>query len=328
MRLLFFICIIFPTLANASGRIPPDKSILRQQYSILSDEVKPEIPADRVRVKGKVHYGEDLRGGTVSTLDRERVAKLDSAGNYEFYIRPTDTTIFFYKPGLDEIVIWNYHFQATHEVVIDFFPQSNLMIMEVDKPVIYLYSDQPTEVSLYPNFSGDLTFTYPLLNEGWKVEASNSGELKDVVNGNSYPYLFWDGQKENLNFVTNNGSASGFMIKTDSTISFLERTLTSLSLNSTESTDFITFWGPRIMQSDYAFVQFLVDEEYELISTNTIHPKPDVNRRVYMLFAGLDNPNNFPYSIKAQEFESVERKGLVLIEWGGSEIPLNLLKTL
>ena len=45
----------------------------------------------------------------------------------------------------------------------------------------------------------------------------------------------------------------------------------------------------------------------------TIKPEPDTTIRVLMEYKGLEN------SIKVEE-QSLERKGFVAVEWGGTEI--------
>ena len=315
--------------SSFSRGILPDKSRLRLSYQIVSDEAKSDVPDNQVRIKGTVHSEENVKNGIVSTLDRERLGRTDQEGNYEFLLRPTDTSIFFYKPQLDEIVIWSYNFQAGHEVVIDFYPESDMKVLEVDKPVIYVYSEEPITLTLKPEFKGDIDFTYPALNESWNIKTNIDGSIVDLNTGQNYPYLFWEGQTSDLSYNTNSQERKGFLIKTDSTIEFLERTLSSLSLSSREQADFITFWGPQLQQKEYAFVEFLIDEDYEAaVSTNHCSIQPDVSRRVFMLYTGLESDLNLGFDFTNQSFSSIKREGLVLIEWGGSEIPLIKLNSL
>ena len=48
----------------------------------------------------------------------------------------------------------------------------------------------------------------------------------------------------------------------------------------------------------------------------TITPTPDTTIRVLMEYKGLENP----IEVEEQKLESVERKGFVAVEWGGTEI--------
>lgn len=48
------------------------------------------------------------------------------------------------------------------------------------KPVIYIYPEKETEVSVSLDFDGKLTCTYPAYNNGWTVTASADGKLTDA----------------------------------------------------------------------------------------------------------------------------------------------------
>lgn len=60
------------------------------------------------------------------------------------------------------------------------------------KPVIYLYPEKKTAVTVKLNYAGELTCTYPAYNDGWKVSASPDGTLTDAA-GQTYNYLYWEG---------------------------------------------------------------------------------------------------------------------------------------
>ena len=44
------------------------------------------------------------------------------------------------------------------------------------KPVIYLYPEVETQVTVKMDYSGKLTCTYPAYNDGWQVTAAPDGE--------------------------------------------------------------------------------------------------------------------------------------------------------
>ena len=60
----------------------------------------------------------------------------------------------------------------------------------VAKPVIYLYPEEETEVTVTLDFDGALTSTYPAYEEGWTVLARPDGTLRDPDTGRSYYCLF------------------------------------------------------------------------------------------------------------------------------------------
>lgn len=53
------------------------------------------------------------------------------------------------------------------------------------KPVIYLYPEEETQVSVRLDFDGELTSTYPSYEDGWTVDASPDGTLTDPATGRS-----------------------------------------------------------------------------------------------------------------------------------------------
>lgn len=60
------------------------------------------------------------------------------------------------------------------------------------KPVIYLYPEVETEISVSLTLNGALTCTYPAYRDGWTVTASPDGVLTDA-RGQVYNYLYWEG---------------------------------------------------------------------------------------------------------------------------------------
>ena len=47
-----------------------------------------------------------------------------------------------------------------------------------EKPVIYLYPEKETDVTVKISLDGELTCTYPAYDDGWKVTAQPDGTLK------------------------------------------------------------------------------------------------------------------------------------------------------
>ena len=48
-----------------------------------------------------------------------------------------------------------------------------------EKPVIYLYPETETEITVQLDYSGKLTCTYPTYDNGWTVTAAPDGKLTD-----------------------------------------------------------------------------------------------------------------------------------------------------
>jgi hypothetical protein len=295
-------------------------------YTIMSDSVSADVPEGFCKIKGLVTSSDTsiIREGIIANYGMTHKASVIE-GSFELLIPDTDSIVFFYSPYYNETIINPYNFKSGHEVTINFYPVLAGMFIDMDKPVIYCYSDEPLSATIDLNIKGDLTFSYPAYKNGWTLAVDESGTLK-TENGKSFPYLFWEGETTDLNFQANsNNSYEGFYIQTDSVIDFLEEQLTALGLNRTEQTDFITYWAPRMIENEHIFLQFMIDEAYaENIATINIMPRPDQLRRVYMLFTTMDEKPDF--NIIPQKFETIDRGGFTVIEWGGSEIIYNIVQ--
>ena len=64
-----------------------------------------------------------------------------------------------------------------------------------EKPVLYLYPEEETEVTVTLDLDGVLTSAYPDYGEGWSVTAAPDGTLTDG-NGREFYCLFWEGAVE------------------------------------------------------------------------------------------------------------------------------------
>lgn len=298
-------------------------------YNVVSSKFNSEIKEGYCLVRGVVmdENDEPVWEGLVSNLSRDAFGHTDDNGEFKFLMPSKDTSIFFYHDQYEEIVIWNYNFQSQHEVIVKFYTRKTQMIRyEVEKPVIYIYNEEPTELTITVKPKGNLHFTYPEMNKEWFVKTNKDGSLANLSNQKNYPYLFWEGDQENLSFKQENGIYNGSLINKEELIPFLTSTLNEIGLNFKERSDFITYWAPKMMDKNYVFVQFLCDKAYESeIAELRIEPAPQSSKRVFMLFKGFDD-DQIGFEYQPQVFQSMERKGLTLIEWGGANLnncPLN-----
>lgn len=193
------------------------------------------------------------------------------------------------------------------------FRQYDCMVVEVftdkiDKPVIYLYPEEDTDVNVSLTFDGILQSTYPRYNDGWSVKARPDGTLVDK-NNKEYPYLFWEGTSD-----TDWDFSEGFCVKGEDTISFLEWALKEQGLNNKEACDFITYWLPEMEENKYNVVSFQKDT-YTNIAKLSIDHAVDTEIRVFMAWYGSDTP----VDIKEQQFNLPQRTGFTLVEWGGTK---------
>lgn len=179
-----------------------------------------------------------------------------------------------------------------------------------EKPVIYLYPEEETEVSVKLDFDGELTSTYPAYENGWNVIAQPDGTLTDPETGREYYCLFWEG----ISYADYDLS-KGFVVAGEDTESFLEDALKKLGLTHKEANEFIIYWLPRMEDNAYNLISFQ-GAAYTESAVLTIDPAPDTLLRVFMVFKPLDAPVEIP----AQELTAPERKGFTAVEWGGAEI--------
>lgn len=180
----------------------------------------------------------------------------------------------------------------------------------VDKPVIYLYPEEETEVSVSLEMKDAIRkCTYPEYKNGWKVTAKPDGTL--FAEGREYHYLFWEAEA-----LFPFSLKSGTCVAGKDTCKFLEESLTKLGLNDKEQEDFITYWLPEMQDHPYNVISFQTDV-YEEHFGLVVAPEPDTIIRVFMTYKASD----VYVDIEPEEMETPERTGFTVVEWGGCEVP-------
>ena len=178
-----------------------------------------------------------------------------------------------------------------------------------EKPVIYLYPETETRVTVKLDLSGELTCTYPAYDGGWVVTAAPDGTLTDE-HGRTYNYLYWEGEgTEAYDF------SKGFCVAGSDTAAFLEDALDRLGLTRREANEFLVYWLPRMQDNPYNLIAFQ-QEAYTESAKLTVSPRPDSVLRVFMAWKPLARPVDVP----AQTLPGFERRGFTLVEWGGAEV--------
>ncbi|MBI3135514.1 MAG: hypothetical protein HYZ14_12630 [Bacteroidetes bacterium] len=292
-------------------------------YTIESDQPDSTVKKGFCQVEGTVmdQSAKAISGALIATTDNKRKTYTDVNGIYSLLVSQKDSSIYMFHEQYGEIVIPNYDFKSGHRVVIRFNARSPYDENQtVKKPVIYLYADEATEVSVKLNHPG-MTFTYPAYEGGWQICTNSAGDLFDKNSGKTYPYLFWEAQTSGLGYLQTDAGVPGFLLASDTLVAFLENTLTQLGLNAKEQTDFITFWAPQLAETPYVFIQFLVDKAYDTnIAQIAVEPAPESQRRVFMLYTPLTDLNGFAVQPVPQLFSAFTRSGLTLLEWGGAMV--------
>lgn len=193
---------------------------------------------------------------------------------------------------------------ACHEDEEEYDPN-----MQDMKPVIYLYPEEETEVTVRLDYDGELSCTYPAYDAGWTVTAAPDGTLTDE-SGQSYNYLYWEGVRD-----CEYDRSRGFCVPGEDTAAFLEESLARLGLNRREANEFIVYWLPRMEQNPYNLIAFQT-AAYTDHARLTVSPEPDSVLRVFMVWQGLEAA----VDIQPQELPTFQRSGFTVVEWGGAEV--------
>lgn len=170
--------------------------------------------------------------------------------------------------------------------------------MMVGKPVIYLYPEKTTDVDVQLDFDGEFIATYPAYNNGWSVTAQPDGTLTNHADGREYSYLFWEGL-----YGHDWDLSTGFVVRAEDTISFLQEKLAKLGLTPREYNEFIVYWYPLMKNNPYNLIHF-AGKEYTDAAKLTITPQPDSLLRVFMVYKPLTGKRDIP----EQSLSSFERK--------------------
>ncbi|MBI2483769.1 hypothetical protein HYV71_01120, partial [Candidatus Uhrbacteria bacterium] len=178
--------------------------------------------------------------------------------------------------------------------------------VECGKPVIYLYPDEPTEVSV--RVDAAIRVSDPSYGNGWYAHASPDGTLT-MQDGSTYDSLFWEGQ----------GSGayprirSGFVVPRTEVSHTIDTHLRQLGLHKKEREDFEAFWLPRMPDSSHVRLSWLTTREMNELAPLDVRPQPDTVIRVFLDFEGIDHLIDLPQ----QKLTAPPRTGFTLVEWGG-----------
>jgi len=181
---------------------------------------------------------------------------------------------------------------------------------ECGKPVIYLYPEKDTKVSVKVGID-QFTKTEPAYGNGWEVLAKANGELTNLADGKKYEYLFWEG-KSAKSVALRGGSV---VAKADLE-EFLTVSLKKLGLSEKEAAEFKDFWLPKMQATEqpYLLISFLGTQEFNKIAPLTIEPKPNTLLRVFMYYQPLASKIQLP----EQKLTAPARQGFTVVEWGGT----------
>lgn len=194
----------------------------------------------------------------------------------------------------------------------DWVKWSNSVVMpqaECGKPVIYLYPTKSTNVDVKLNFVGEITKSIPEYINGWSVLAEPNGTLTNQADGQTYPYLYWDGVGPTYPQPT-----TGVVLAAANVEAYLMQSLSTLGLTQKEAVDFKEFWLPILKRSPYARISFMDQAVWKKAAPLAVSPEPDHVLRIFMDW----QPLNQPVAITPQVLAASQpRHGFSVVEWGG-----------
>jgi len=250
------------------------------------------------------------QNNTIKLIDLNTFKEVASFPNFNsnnpfFFAEDSNNNymIQFHTKDKDYRCIEYYYKADTNESgVID-----DLECAAVGKPILYLYPEEKTEVTVDFSREDLLTTTYPKFVNEWKVTANPNGDLYDS-NGNYYYGLYWEETPiHRVDFK------EGFYVEADNAIEFLEEKLKTIGLSDRERNEFIMYWLPILEKNGKSLIYFELTDEREMVNKIKINPKPDSLLRIVMHVKKVDAKTK----IKKQELTTFNRKGFVAVEWGG-----------
>ncbi|MCD7891543.1 MAG: hypothetical protein LUG26_07360 [Ruminococcus sp.] len=123
--------------------------------------------------------------------------------------------------------------------------------IKVEKPVVYLYPTEETEVSVKLALNGTLICTYPSYEDGWHVIARPDGTLTNLSDKKEYSYLYWEGISQ-----AELDMSCGFVVQGKDTAEFLQGILQKIGLTPCEYNEFIVYWLSQMQDHAYNLITF------------------------------------------------------------------------
>jgi hypothetical protein len=204
------------------------------------------------------------------------------------------------------------------------------------KPVLYLYPEKPTEVTVQFENKMNFDVTIPTYQNEWRVLAAPSGKLIDLqpqltdcqkidtekkgseyakisCQNNSYPYLYWAGNT----FAKYPKVDGGWIVDAKNLTKFMSDKLDEVGFDKQEKADMLEYWLPQMQNKNAPWyrVSFLQTRQLNQFIPMTINPVPSHVYRVFLDWEPMASKPNV--ELIPQELEKVVRRGFTVVEWGG-----------
>ncbi|MBQ8552111.1 MAG: hypothetical protein IJ428_04780 [Clostridia bacterium] len=294
----------------------------KPHYILLSESLEPLYEDERECL--------DIGSDYILLIDDDSIIKLYSPDNelYAEFCEYTDFEIAFREHSSGEYFkdgLLGWYFFITdytdpvgdwHDYEYYYIPKTGESGMydlgvgygAMEKPVLYLYPTEQTDITVTFEYPERLTTVYPAYNDGWSVTASPNGTLIDL-RGRSYYALYWEEAADIDSYEIHDG----FCVAGEDSAAFLEEKLAALGFTEREANEFIIYWLPIMEANEYNIIRFELTDEREAANALNITPKPDSLLRMAMHI----KPSDTPVVIAEQVLPTFERNGFVAVEWGG-----------
>lgn len=182
-----------------------------------------------------------------------------------------------------------------------------------EKPVIYLYPEKPTNVSIKIKTTGKVVISDPLYPEetGWEnILALPGGSL--IYKNKVYSELFYE---TNVNSVK--APSNGIVVDSANIKRALYDLTSKLGLVKPEQDELVDYWLPRLkgLNKKYILISLIDEEIKEKTDKVIINPVPDTRIEFILYFKGLDTKLNVSgLSLPP----TPKRVGFTSVEWGGT----------
>lgn len=288
---------------------------------ILKDKSNPLYQLQLDSKPGQ-HYGEKSNVEQIQFIDQNSKYQVTDYPSLSEYTKQ-NPLLFFKDPWGRWVILGEFDY---------------LLPQGCGKPVIYLYPNQPTDVSI--RFLQPMSFdtNIPTYHKQWFVKAFPNGRLTDLQPqytdcnafdtnkigseyaktsclNNDYPYLYWSGNTIGVAYPQN--IDEGWYVKKEELNNFFLNKLSEIGLNKNETIDMMQYWLPQLLlkNSPYYKISFLTTKQMDKLIPMDVKPRPNSILRIFLDFTPLPKLPEKP--IKPQIFNKFERKGFALVEWGG-----------
>ena len=311
MKKIISICLLLISAHSFAGK---EIEKMAAEYYVKSDVVDTKLTSKQAKFKFEISNTDVPKSSMKISVNGVWRTVTVKAHKFEVSVQPgTYKFQFLLTTDYHEIKTENIKIEAKHvkTVVLNF--RSSVREVLEEKPVIYVYSTEEKGLTVSVRPKGDFVFTYPETTGSWTGKVTESGFQ---IGETTYPYLFWEASQE-MDLAELNWSHSSVLSKSE-VLNYLEKATIRIGMNATEKTDFITYWGPRMMKLENLEVKFVTADVNELIGELTASDAEFSVQRIYVLFREVEKQES---KIEMEAIAPITRSGNMILEWGGTEIP-------